>query len=255
MPTWPLVSYALTAAFRDRLLMTMVVAMVVCTSLSIFMASAAVTEKDQFMVVFSAGSLRLAGVFGLVLFIVFFIRRSFEARDIEFLLARPVGRVQLILSIALAFAIIGALMAAVKGLCIYLLQPSLFGEGRILWMASMGVENIIMACAALFFSLILSSAAMAAMATLGLYVLARMMGQILGILAATPENYLLADGLHHVMQYIAVITPRLDLMGQTSWLIYGPSGAVGFSFLAAQGAAFTALILIAALIDFVRRQF
>lgn len=255
MPSWTLVSYTLTAALRDRLLMTMVVAMILCTSLSIFMASAAVTEKNQFLVVFSAGSLRFVGVFGLVLFIVFFIRRSFESRDIEFLLAKPVGRVQLILSMALTFALIGIGMALVEGLCIYMLSPQAFDYGRALWMLSVMVENSIMAVVALFFSLILSSAAMAAMASFGLYVLARMMGQILGILAKSPANQFYADALHHVMQYISAVTPRLDLMGQSSWLIYGPGGDVGIGFLLAQGAAFTALILLAALIDFVRRQF
>jgi len=249
-----LIQYVLLAALRDKLVTSIFLVLIVACSLSIFMGSAAIVEKDQFSLVFAAGGVRFAGLFGLILFIVFFIRRSFEARDVEFLLSRPIGRVQFILSYAAAFSILALLVALVQLLCIYVLGPHHFGQGTILWGFSLMIENIIMVNVALFFSMFLSSAASAAMATLALYVLGRMMGQILGILN-TGDKASLMEGFQMAMNMVSTITPRLDLMGQTSWLLYGVEGDANYSFLVIQGALFCILILCATLIDLIRKQF
>ena len=57
------------------------------------------------------------------------------------------------------------------------------------------------------------------------------------------------------MLVVSIFVPRLDIMGQTSWLIYGVEGEVGFPFLFLQGAIFSGLIFGAAYIDLNRRQF
>jgi hypothetical protein len=171
--SWPLVRYVLTAAFRDRLVMAIVIVLVLGCSLSVFLGSAAINEKARFALVFAGGGLRLAGVFGLVLFTVFFIRRSFDARDVEFLLSRPIGRVEFLLSYAAGLSVLALGITAAQLLCLYILNPSQFSPGHVAWIASMAAENVIMANTALFFSMILTSAATAAMATGGFYVLAR----------------------------------------------------------------------------------
>jgi hypothetical protein len=253
--SWSLVKYVLTAALRDRLIVSLIVVLLLGASLSVFLGSGAITEKDRFALVFAGGGLRLAGVLGLVLFVVFLIRRSFESKDVEFLLSRPVGRIEFLLSYAAAFSLLGILLGAAQGLCIYIIAPHLFAQSHVLWIVSIMMENIIMANTALFFAMILSSAATAAMATFGLYVLSRLMGQILGIIDAPRRTHLDLEWLEYIMQVISAVTPRLDLLGQTSWLMYGPGDGVGFGFVLAQGAVFTALVVIAALIDLVRRQF
>ena len=98
----PLVKYVLTGAIRDRLVVAMVIALILSSSLAIFLGSSAVIEKDQFSIVFAAAGLRFISILGLVLFVVFFIRRSFEAKDIEFMLSRPIGRLVFIFSHALS---------------------------------------------------------------------------------------------------------------------------------------------------------
>lgn len=255
MVSWNLIKYVLTAAVRDRLVISLIIMLVLGSCLALFMGSAAVSEKGQFLAVFAAGGLRFVGVLGLVLFVVFFIRRSFDSKDVEYLLSRPVGRIQFLLSYTIAFATLAAGMGLAQGLCLYVLgnfhAPP---PGEILWCASIIMENIIMVTAALFFAMVLSSAATAAMATCGLYVLARMMGQILGIIDTEGASFG-GKAMISAMEGISAITPRLDLMGQTSWLIYGPDAHVGYGFIAAQGIVFTALVFLAALIDFVRKQF
>ena len=250
----PLIKYVITAAIRDRLIIGMCVLILCTIAMSIFMGSAAIIEQDQFMAVFSAGSIRILNVLGLVLFIVFFVRRSFESHDIEFMLSRPVGRIQLITSYAIGFSAIALILGALSGVCIIALSPHLYSDGHLLWMTSLIAENIIMACTALFFSMILTSAATGTFATLGFYVLARMMSQILGILDSS--KYILYDDiLGSIMQVISAVMPRLDLMAQTSWLVYGMPDDLNYAFVFAQGAAYSILIVSAGLIDMWRRQF
>jgi hypothetical protein len=249
----PLVLYVLTAALRDRLVMAMIITLVVGTSLAVFLGSAAIAEKQQFAMVFAGAGLRLAGVLGLVLFTVFFIRRSFDARDVDFILSRPVSRVEFLLSYAAGLSLLALGMAAAQTLCLYIIGGNLFGPSHISWAVSLAFENIVMVNAALFFSMILSSAATAATATAGFYILARLMGQLLGIIDSTGKPAFIYNLMEYILQAISAVMPRLDLMAQTSWLIY--SQTVEISSILLQAAIFTILIITAALIDLVRRQF
>ncbi|MGB4057231.1 MAG: hypothetical protein WBK77_04025 [Alphaproteobacteria bacterium] len=252
--SWNLVKYVLTASVRDRLLVSLALVLVVASCVSVFLGSSAVAEKASFALVFAAGGLRVAGTFGLVLFVIFFIRRSFDARDVELLLSRPVGRIEFLLSYSLAFSILAVGMALAQGLCLFILGPYSFGAGHLAWILSIAAENIIMVNTALFFSMILTSAATAAMATAGLYVLSRMMGQLLGIMDAHLMAGSPAKFLELPMKGVSVVLPRLDLMGQTSWLIY-PESVLSFNVILFQGAAFVFLVVLASIVDLVRRQF
>ncbi|MCE7886328.1 MAG: hypothetical protein DYH13_02335 [Alphaproteobacteria bacterium PRO2] len=249
----PLVFYVLTAALRDRLVMAMIITLVLGTSLAVFLGSAAIAEKQQFSLVFAGAGLRLAGILSLVLFTVFFIRRSFDARDVDFILSRPVSRMEFLLSYAIGLSLLALGMAAAQTLCLYILGPNLFGPGHLWWAISLAAENIIMVNVALFFSMILSSAATAATAAAGFYILARLMGQLLGIVDAFGKPSFIYDLMEYVLQGISAVMPRLDLMAQTSWLVYGQAGPL--DFILVQGAIFTVMIITAALIDLVRRQF
>jgi len=249
-----LIRYVLKAAIRDRLVVSMIAAMILGCSLSVFLGSSAVTEQDQFTLAFASSGLRLTGMIGMVLFIVFFIRRSIDSRDLEFLLSRPVGRIEFLLSYSAAFSLIAVMVTLSQTLGLYILGPHLFGQGAMLWCFSIMIENIIIANTAFFFALFLSSAASASLAVIAFYVLGRMMGQILGILQAGGNGQAI-ELLQYIMNAVSIVTPRLDLIGQTSWLIYGPQGDVGLGFLAIQGVIFCVLVLSAALIDLTRKQF
>jgi ABC-type transport system involved in multi-copper enzyme maturation permease subunit len=269
----PLVKYVLTAAARDKLMMTLVLMIVSGGALSTFMGSAAVTEQDSFAMVFGSGGLRFLGVIGIVLFCCFYIRRVFENKEVEFLLSRPISRITFLFSHAAAFIILAVVVAAVVIMAVSILgRPDL--GGLLVWGVSITVEFAMMAVASLFFSMVLSSAAGSALATLGLYALARMVGTLLGVLDHTPDNWFFAV-LGNVMEIISIVIPRLDLMGQTTWLVYGVGDTAGLQFLTnasqyahvvithlgilgfigLQGIFFTAVLLAASTYDFMRRQF
>ena len=263
--SWTLITYILNAARRDRVFAGVFILFILCASLSLFFGVAAFVEKSQFTAVFMGYTLRLCGVAGLVLFVVFFIRRSADARDMEFLLTRPISRLSLVLSYGAAFSILALLLGAVSGGVLLLAGgPEVRTAGMLLWTASIMAENMIMANVALFFALSISSAAGAAVAVFALYVLARMMGQILAVVDASSSAPLFQI-MENLMQAISAVMPRLDLMGQSALLLYGRAGGevisagsasgAGFGFIAAQAVVFSTLALLAAMLDLSRRQF
>lgn len=273
MLSLPLVRYILTAALRDRLMITLVLMIVAATGVGVFLGTSAVTEQASFSVVFGAGGLRILGAVGLILFICFYMRRSFDSKEVEFMLSRPLSRMTFLRSHVLAFT----MLAVVVGLAVTLAlfaggRPQM--EGLVVWGFSVMTEYAIMAVAALFFSIFLSSAAGSALATMGFYVLARLIGILIGIARLPPDNLLFAY-LNNAMKLISIIIPRFDLLGQTSWLLYGVEGAGGIvprfnadpvgqwmlgvlgpvGFIAAQAMVFCGLLMSAAAFDFRRREF
>lgn len=249
-----LISYVLTAALRDRLFLALLLVIAVGASLSIFLGSSAITEQNEFALVFAGASLRLAGVAGLVLFIVFYIRRAFDSGEIDFLLTRPMSRATFLLSHSAAFSLLALLVALFSFAAVIAIAPGSFSPGTYLWGISFAGELIIMVNAALFFSLMITSPAGGAMAVFGLYILGRLMGELLGIVSSGTVDTNLAY-LGYLMEIISLVMPRLDLMAQTSWLVYGPEGDFGAGLVALQVVLYAPLLVLAALVDLTRKQF
>mgnify|MGYP000942990982 CR=1 FL=1 len=250
-----LVKYVLTAAIRDRLVLAFLLLLCVGTSLSFFLGSAAIVETAQFTIVFAAAGLRFAAVLSLVLFIVFYLRRSFDARDVEYLLSKPISRLQFLFSHFIAFLLLALCLAVLVTVTVYIA-----GMGKIeinsilLWGASLLVELIVMAVISLFFAMVLTSAVSATMITFAFYVLSRLIGQILGIIAEGTDMGIFTV-LENIMLMVSVFVPRLDLMGQSSWLLYGLEGNINLEVIFTQALLFCGLILSAAYFDLSRRQF
>lgn len=250
----PLFRYILMAAVRDRLFLSLAGILIVVMCLSVFFGASTVTEQDKFALAFAAFGLRLFGVFSLVLFVVNHIRRSFENRDIEYLLSRPMGRVQFVLTHAAAFSFLALMAAILFGGVVMALGKGAAQGGMILWWVSLAAEFVIMANIAMFFAFVMNSATACSVIVLCFYLLARLIGEILGILHARPEIGIFSL-LAKIMEFISIFIPRLDLMGQTKWILYGVPAEVSFPFILAQCAVFTSLVIAATVVDMRKRQF
>lgn len=249
-----LFAYVLKAAKRDRFIVSLFLVLVLIASLSIFMGSTAVIEKDQFSAVFAAGSIRFLNIFGLSLFVTFFIRRSFEARDVEFLLTRPVDRVRFLISYVLAFIVLGILTAFISMVAIAVMAPHMFSEATVIWGMSLAIENAVIVSVALFFALVLSSPAAIMFATGGFYVLARMMSHFLGIVDANIVQGTEFKIMGIVLESVSMLVPRLDLLTQSSWLLYGAEPAT-LIFTILHALIFMVLIVSMSLVDLLLRRF
>lgn len=253
MPNLLLVRYVLMAALRDKLVASFFLALVIAISLSLFLSSAAVVEQAKFALVFASGGLRLFVSLALILFVVFHMRRSFDTKDVDFLLSRPISRLSYILSHAVAFSLLAVALSLLSAGALAAISGGALGQAELVWIASLCAEAVIMVNVSLFFAMVVSSAVGAALACFGFYLLGRMMGQILGIIDTESAPW--AAIFEWPMQFISLFMPRLDLMGQTSWLVYGLGDGVGLSYVMGQAAIFVFLVLCAALVDLVRRQF
>jgi len=255
-----LIKYILMAAIRDKLLWGIAAMSILTVCLSIFSGSAAMMEQGQFILTYMAGGLRAIALLGLSLFTIFFVRRSFDARDVEFLLTRPISKMSFVYSHVAALSLLtiasGAFIAAIISVLAlhYDVQSS-----YVLWSFGITFELMIMVNVAFFFSMVLSSPVSAGMATFGFYILARLMGQLLAIMHHTPHPQNIYDYVTNGMAYaaglISIVFPRLDLLAQTSWLIYGGAHFSDWIFVVIQGFAFLSLVSIATWIDLRRRQF
>lgn len=252
--TWLITKYVLTAALRDKLLVGFLLLMTVGISLSVFLGSSAAIEKDQFSIVFAASGLRVAGNITLILFAVFYLRRSFESRDVEYLLSRPISRFQFLSAHFLAFSLLAFITAVLVTFVLFSMPLHGMSPNFILWGLSFWIELNIMVIVAMFFSMILSSAVTASLTCFGFYLLARLIGDILGIIEANNKTGFYVV-LEKIMLVISVIVPRFDLMAESSWLLYGADNAVNWLFILGQGFVFCGLVFCAALLDLNKRQF
>lgn len=254
MNTLLLTQYILRAAKKDRLILSFLVAIIVGVSLSAFLGSVAVTEKDQFFIVFAASILRVGAVATLFLFITYFVRRSFELREIEFLLTKPISIFQMIAAHLLAFSFMAFCFSFIAFVVLFIIGNGISLGGLILWSFSLLAELIIIAHVALFFGMILKSVITASLATISFYLLSRMIG---GILAAiqTDSAVGISEALEKLMLVISMITPRLDLMGQGDWLIYDQVNTTFIWFVPIQLIVFCSLVFFATMSDLNKKQF
>jgi hypothetical protein len=255
-----LIKYVLMAAARDKVMWGIFAMSVIGICLSIFSGSAAIVEQGQFIVAYMAGGLRIISLLGLALFTIFFVRRSFDARDIEFLLTRPISRLSFIFSHIIALSLLSIVAGFFISLIVSALAVHYGAESSVLlWCAGVTFEFMIVVNVAFFFAMVLSSPVTAGMATFGFYILARLMGQLLAIMHKTPLPETIHDhvfnSLGYVVGLVSMIIPRLDLLTQPSWLIYGGGVFSDWIFVLLQGFVFLSLVAVAAWIDLRRRQF
>jgi hypothetical protein len=245
--------YILMAALRDRFFYAVFGVLVLVLSLSVFFGGSVLTEQDQFARSFAAFGFRLFGVASLVMFVVTYLRRAFEGRDVEFLLSRPIGRISFVLTHAAAFSFLGILCALLLGGAVILLERGALNTSDFFWWASLAAEFVIMANVAMFFGFSMTSSTACLMTVLSFYLLCRLIGEILGILQKSASGLL--QFLGKIMEAISIFIPRLDLMGQSKWVLYGIAPDISFPFLLGQCLVFVAVIIGAALLDMHRRQF
>jgi ABC-type transport system involved in multi-copper enzyme maturation permease subunit len=249
-----LLRYILMAAGRDKFFISLIGVIVIVIALSVFFGSSAITEQTQFASTFAAFGFRLFGVVALVFFVIGYIRRCFDNRDIDYLLSRPVGRIEFILTHAAAFSVLALVAALLLGGTTVLIESRHMHSGIWLWWLSLAVEFVIMVNVAMFFAFVMTSWTACMLVVFSFYLLSRLIGEIIGILTKGAGEGVFAV-LGKVMEIISIFIPRLDLMGQTKRLLYGVPPELSLPFVMGQGAVFTALVIGATCLDMHKRQF
>lgn len=244
--------FVLLTALRDRLFAGLFTLVALGFSLAIYLGDAALVEKGQTTVVYAGGATRTLLIFGLVVFQAFHIQRLYETREIEALLSRAISRELFVFSYWAGFAAVALILAAPIIALVFLFQWSVVGAAW--WALSLVLEAFIIVAFAMFAGITLEKAVPAVFATLGFYILSRLMSFFLSISETT-----LREGVNIIAipmsDLISLLLPRLDLFTQTRWLVYGPGEVDSLYILLGQALLYIPLLLGAAMFDLRRKKF
>lgn len=250
------IRYVLLTATRDRLFFALLLGIVAAAYISSVLGSTAMLETQQMTLSFTAASARVIIMIGLIVFIGFHMRNAFDAREIDVLLSRPISRTSLVISYWLGFIAVGTLLV-IPTLAVIAYLGILNTSGYLLWSLSLVLETWLVVTIALFAALTIRSGVGTVLASMAIYTISRMMGFFIattktGVLFETEQVNLVSKW---TMTAISTVVPRLDLFAKSQWLIYGPKSYDDLWLFLMQSGVFIPLLLIAAIIDFKRKQF
>ncbi len=251
-----ILKYILITAVRDWLFIGILFSIFCLVALSLFLGSTALSEQSAMQLVFLSSSTRLLLVVGLILFICFHIRRSFDNREIEFIISRPISRTSFLFTYFISFSLLSFLLLLPLLFTIYFIfSPQI--EGFALWSTSLYLELIIISCFAILASLILKSAVLSVLGCFAFYLVSRIMGFAIStiIIPSNLQNINFNVSLEIFLKFLSSLLPRLDQFAQSKWLIYNDFSTEVIPLILIQSAIYVALIFIMSVFDFNKKQF
>ncbi len=250
------VRYILLTALRDWLFAALMIGIVASTLIAHMLGSTALIETQEMTLSYSSASARIVIIIGLIVFACFHIRNAFDTKEIDVFLSRPITRSNLVFSYWLGFATV-ALLLLIPTLGLIALEGLINKQGFFFWAVSLLIECWLMVAVALFASFTLKSAVTSVIASMGFYVLARLMGFFIATTksAFVFEQQWLNAILIYALKLVSMIMPRLDFFAKGDWLIYGLKHADDLKLFTLQAAVFIPLLIFATIADFRRKQF
>lgn len=250
------IRYILLTASRDFLFLGLLLGVVLATAISAILGSTAMIENEAMTLSFASASARIVLVVGIMIFVCFHIRQAFEQKEIDVLLSRPLSRAQIMLSYWLGFSLVAFLLVLASVTVIsFLPLPS--KSGFVYWAISLLLESLLVVALGMFAAFTLRSAVSSVLAAFGFYTLGRMMGFFLVTLESKLMlgNAWVNELVHALLTGISLVVPRLDLFSQSEWLVYGIMRPEELKLALLQIVVFIPLLLSAATIDFLRKEF
>ncbi len=249
-----IIKHIIVTASRDWLFLSLFIMLLICLTLSFFLGNVALSEQEHMKMVFLAGSSRIFLIIGVILFICFSIKRSFENKEIDFIISRPISRVSFLFSYFIAFSLLCLILVLPLQFFIYLFfQPNLLGF--LSWGLSLFLELVIIASFAIFSSLILKTALASVLSCFAFYFISRIMGFAVSSIII-PANFSNVDGiLATILKLLSSLLPRLDLFTQNKWLVYGDINISNIYLIVIYAVIYVALLLLMSIFDFKRKQF
>ncbi len=250
------IRYVILTALRDYLFLGLMLGVVLAAGLSAILGSTAMLEQVAMTLSFTTASTRVVLMLGLMIFVCFHIRHAFEQKEIDVLLSRPLSRFQIMLAYWLGFSLVAFLLVLASATVISFL-PLLKPEGFLYWSLSLLLESWLVVALALFSAFTLRSAVVSVLGTLGLYTLGRMMGFFLIVVDTKLQlvNMWVTTTVKSLLTGISLVFPRLDLFSQSEWMVYGVLRPEEVHMVLTQSIIYIPLLLAAATVDFLRKDF
>lgn len=246
------IRFVFLVAMRDRLFTGLVGLLLLTFGISLFLGNGAILEQREAGAVYAAGTTRIVLVLGLAIFVAFQTQRLFESREIEAILSRALSRPQFVIAYWAGFVFAAFFLIVPVSGFLFLLYG--FSSATAVWLLSLFLECLIVLAFVLFAALTFERATTTIFVTLAFYAFTRLIGFFLGIKDATPDGGA-NKFINPMIDALGYVLPRVDLMTQTSWLIYG-FRAEDFVFTTLlQSVVFIAFALAASMYDLQRKQF
>ncbi len=257
-----IIKYTLLTALRDWLFLGIFLLVMTSIALSIFLGNTAIAEQGMMSAAYIGGTARIIVIIGLTLFVCFHVRRSFENKEVELILTRPISRNKFIISYFIGFMVLTLITIAPIIFTLYILNIvgliTINVQGLLLWGVSFYFEASTVLALAFFSALILSSAVSSVLFCFAFYFLARIFGFFLISInnpTSIAKSSKLSNMMEQVLNVIGIIIPRFDMVTKSEWLIYSLGDIKQISLFLLSVLLYIPFILAMALFDFSRKQF
>lgn len=246
--------YTVLEAWRNRLFVLVVVAVMLLALLSLFARELAVTESGRLQTAILASTLRVASVFLIALYILNGLTREFNDKVLELMLSLDLPRPGYLMGKFLGFAIVALAIAAIVTVPVAVLAPA---HAALAWGCSLALELLIIAALSVFCITTFTQLLPAAAFVTAFYLLAR---SITAIQLMSGSSLLGVDELGQkvsllLADVLAIALPRLDAFTQTAWLVNDAGAPVALFGVALQTVVYVGLLLAAAMFDLYRKNF
>jgi hypothetical protein len=244
--------YVLIEARRSPLPWLAVASVLAALGLAGFLSQLAITEAAALQASTCAALLRGCAVFLVAAHVVASVVRESNDKGLELALALPLSRPAWYLGRLLGFAGAGALIATLFALPLLAWAKP---HDLAAWWLAVAAEAAVVAAAALFFASALGQMVTALSATLGLYLLARVMSTVQAI-AGGPLADESATGraARWLVDGLALLLPNFDDLARGDWLLYGAPPATVIARALAGLAVYFVLLAAAGLFDLSRKN-
>ena len=246
--------YTVLEAWRNRLIVLAVVAVVLLTLLSLFARELAVTESGRLQTAILASTLRVASVFLVALHILNGLTREFNDKVLELMLSLDLPRPAYLVGKFLGFAIVALAVAAIVTVPVGVLAPI---HAALAWGCSLAMELLIISALSVFCITTFTQPLPAAAFVTAFYLLAR---SITAIQLMSGSSLLAVDGFGQkasamLADAFALALPRMDAFTQTAWLVNDAVARPALLDIFLQTTAYVGLLLAAAMFDLYRKNF
>jgi ABC-type transport system involved in multi-copper enzyme maturation permease subunit len=252
-----IIRYIFLTASRDWLFIGLLASTLLASFISYFLGSTALSEQAAMQLTYIAGSSRMILTVGMILFICFHIRKSFDNREVEYTLSHSISRAHFVIAYFIAFSLLAVIVTLPPLFIIALFFKPPF-IALAIWLASVILELILISSFAILASLILRSAVSATLACFAFYLVSRMMGFAVANITL-PHSLEAFKSFNAVSELLlktfSILMPRLDLFAKSNWLTYGAVDSSALYIVLTQSAIYVPIILLMSIYDFQRKQF
>lgn len=247
----PIARFTFLEALRGRLLVLTAIAAALVLGLGGFLAQVALIEARAVAGTIMAAVLRASAVFLLITFATASVGREWNDKGADLVLSLPLPRVSYVLGRFVGLAAIALPVAFVVALPLLLYAHFVL---VVVWTASLWIELVLMAAAALFCALALNNTVASLAVVIAFYLLARTVDAIQALAHASSGPGFLDRLATHAVDVVALVLPPLDRMTSAAFLVALPDHT---KLLPLVGAATVYIVLLvgATLFDFYRRDF